>query len=128
MCENARIGIFWRVPFRGGFVLVADAIPLSAAELYGDCLTYPRGHYEVWEEWRRLSASELLRRNIPPTIKGYEYEALPRGRTVYKKPQKRFAIYADRKLLVPHAIRLIVERFGLEDQAWEMSSDPHYVS
>ena len=44
MCENARIGIFWRAPYRGGFVLVADAIPLSAAELYGDCLTYPRGH------------------------------------------------------------------------------------
>ena len=111
MSEKATIGIFWRVPFRSGFVLVADAIPLSAAELYGDCLTYPRGHYEVWEEWRRLSASELLQRNIPPTVRGYEYEALPRGRIVYKKLQKRFTIYADRKLLVADAIRLIVERF-----------------
>jgi hypothetical protein len=42
--KQPRVGIFWLV----GGKLVIDSLPLSEAEPYGDHLTYPRSHLEVW--------------------------------------------------------------------------------
>ena len=44
---SQHVGIFWEVPHGGATILVTDSVPLAEAEVYGDCLTHPRGHYEV---------------------------------------------------------------------------------
>jgi hypothetical protein len=89
------VGIVWglrvgRVPM----VLVADRTPLAEAEPYGDYLTHPRGHYDVWEAWRRLGLTGLAYRGLPPGIVWHEYEYFPRGRVVFETRARRFVLYA----------------------------------
>lgn len=49
-------------------MLVTDLTPLAEAEPYGAFLTHPRGHYEVWEGWRRLGPAGLARRGLPVLV------------------------------------------------------------
>jgi hypothetical protein len=42
--KEPSVGIFWLV----GGSLIIDSTPLSEAEQYGDHLTQPRSHLEVW--------------------------------------------------------------------------------
>ncbi|GJE41589.1 hypothetical protein [Methylobacterium soli] len=120
------VGIFWGVPEGGRMVLVTDRTPLAEAEAYGDCLTHPHGHYEVWEAWRRLGATTLRRRGLPPAIAGNEYEAFPRGRVVYMRGPALFTLYADRRLQKPETIAELVLRFGLAAECYAVRSDAHY--
>lgn len=126
--QSPSVGIFWLVPNRDGHTLLSEAIPLLSAEVYGDCLTYPRGHYEVWEEWQQRRPSKLLRGDLSAIIASHEYEYFPRGRVVYEQRKKRFIIYADRKLLDPAIASQIVRRFGLEGQPCTTRTDDHYCS
>lgn len=121
-----KVGIFWYVPDNGKQSLVADQLSVADAEAYGDCLTYPRGHYEIWEEWQKLGASQLVRRGLPAAIAGHEYEEFPRGRVVYHRGQKHFIIYADRRLIEPNITAYIAEKFGLEKEPWSVKPDDHY--
>lgn len=122
------VGIFWGVPDAGHTVLVTDRTSLAEAEVYGDSLTHPRGHYEVWEGWRRLGATTLRRRGLPPAIAAYEYETFPRGRIVYMRPQALFTLYADRRLQRPETVAELVQLFGLTGQRHVVRSDAHYRS
>lgn len=122
------VGIFWGVPEPSGMALVADATPLAAAEHYGDFLTHPRGHYEVWEGWRRLGAAGLARRGLPAAIAENEYETFSRGRIVHDAPARTSIVYADRKLRTPAMIARIVEAFGLGGETTRVRSDAHYRS
>lgn len=48
--DGSHVGIVWGVREGSGpLALVLDRTPLVAAESYGDRLTHPRGHHEVWE-------------------------------------------------------------------------------
>jgi hypothetical protein len=101
-----RVGIIWGL--RDGaepLILVADCTPLADAEAYGDFLTHPRGHAEVWEGWRRMGPAGLARRGLPTVIAWHEYEHFPRGRAVFDTTTQRFILYADRKLQVPNVLR-----------------------
>ena len=120
------VGIFWSVPEGGYTVLVTDRTPLPEAEIYGDCLTHPRGHHEVWEAWRRLGATVLRRRGLPPAIARHEYEAFPRGRVVYMRGPALFTLYADRRLQRPETIDELVRLFGLAGEHHVVHSDAHY--
>ena len=120
------VGIFWGVPDAGRTALVTDRTPLAEAEAYGDCLTHPHGHYEVWEAWRALGATELRRRGMPSAIAGHEYEALPRGRVVYMRTPALFTLYADRRLQRPELIAELVRLFGLDGERNVVRSDVHY--
>ncbi|TXN82718.1 hypothetical protein FV234_09195 [Methylobacterium sp. WL8] len=120
------VGIFWGVPDGGRTVLVSDHTILPEAEAYGDCLTHPRGHHNVWEAWRKLGATTLRRRGLPPAIAGHEYEAFPRGRVVYMREPALFTLYADRRLQRPDTIIELVRRFGLADERHVVRSDAHY--
>ena len=120
------VGIFWGVPDGGRTVLVTDRTPLAGAEGYGDCLTHPRGHHEVWEAWRRLGGTTLRRRGLPPSIAGHEYEAFPRGRVVYMRGQALFTLYADRRLQSADTVAELVQLFGLAGQRHAVRSDAHY--
>ena len=123
------VGITWGVPSQRGEVsIVIDVSVLGEAEPYGDFLSHPRGHYDVWEAWRRLGPARLARRGLPDVILVHEYEDFPRGRVVYDGERKRFVIYADRKLQTQSSIVEIVRAFHLEAEADVVQSDLHYRS
>ncbi len=120
------LGIFWCVPNGGGFILLIDKVPLAEAEVYGDCLTHPRGHYEVWESWRRLGTRQRARRKPPSAVMIHEYEHFPRGRIVADGAGQCFTILADRKLHRPPFPAMIVDAFGLDPAFCILRADAHY--
>jgi hypothetical protein len=121
-----RVGIFWGVPDGSRTVLVHDAIPLSEGEPYGETLTYPGGHADVWEGWAKMGVTGLKRRGLPAAIAYAEYDAVPRGRVVYMNTEKQFVIYADRQLHTAPFIRQVKDAFGLTEAQSIVRSDPHY--
>ena len=123
------VGIFWGMrEGHGPWVIVYASAPLDEAEAYGACLTYPGGHYDVWEGWRRLRPAELQQRGLPALIAWNEYEHFPRGRVVYAITHDQFTIYADRRLQAPSTISRIARLFGLETKRVVIRSDEHYRS
>ena len=127
--EAPKVGIFWGV--RDGptaLHIVTDTTPLAGAESYGDFLTHPGGHYEVWEAWRRLGPAGLAARGLPRAIVWHEYEHFPRGRVVYHCPTARFTVYADRALQTDGLMTRILNAFRLERAQCDIKSDSHYRS
>lgn len=123
------VGIFWFVPDQSGnAVLLADRTPLPHAEPYGDCLTHAKGHYEFWSELARLGEAGLSRRGMPTAPARIEYEEFPRGRVVYRVPDSRFTIFADRKLFARAFIDRIIAAFDLPTAASDVQADAHYRS
>lgn len=123
------VGIVWGVRDGAGpLLLVTDRMPLAEAEPYGDFLTHPRGHYEVWEGWRRLGAAGLANRGLPTLIAWHEYEHFPRGRVVLDTTIQRFTFYADQKLQAPGVLHEVLCAFGLDPTSCAVRSDPHYRS
>ena len=117
------VGIFWKLDD----ILLLDRTPLSLAELYGDCLTHPGGHYERWEHWRALGIRQLRTQGYPTLIMTTEYEAWPRGRVVYDKTKGVFVVYADRRLHAQATVRALIAAFSITDQSWRIMSDSHYI-
>ena len=123
----ASVGTVWGVPDgRPGLRLVTDLTSLAEAEPYGECLTHPRGHWEVWERWRRLGSAGLQRRGLPTAIAFHEYEDFPRGRVVFHAGNFRFTLYADPRLWRPPVLGSIFRAFGLTPARCDVRSDPHY--
>jgi hypothetical protein len=124
---DARVGIYWGIigPAED-LELITDMTNLSEAEQYGDFLTHPRGHYDVWEAWRQSGPRWLAKLTLPKLITWTEYETLPRGRVVYNAAAKHFIIYADRRLQRSSFIKKIVDSFGLNSTAFSVMSDAHY--
>ena len=121
------VGIVWGVRDGAGpLLLVTDRTPLAEAESYGDCLTHPRGHHEVWEGWRRLGPAGLARRGLPALIAWHEYEHFPRGRAVFDTGTGRFTFYADRRLQAPGVLPAVLRALGLDPARCTVRSDPHY--
>jgi hypothetical protein len=107
-----RVGIFWLVD---GKTLI-DSTSLSEAAPYGDHLTHPRGHIDVWEQWR---LSGLVSQEM-------EYEEPPRGRVIYHTKTRRFTFLADRCILRD---KNVVRRIMLElklPRNTETDTDSHY--
>ena len=85
------VGIFWAVQEKGSAAVLLDhRCPISEAEPYGDILTCPHGHYEVWEQWGRNATKDQ-----PDLIATDEYEEWPRGRILYSSLYDRFVLYVD---------------------------------
>ena len=121
------VGIVWGVrDGTGPLLLVTDRTPLAEAEPYGDYLTHPRGHHEVWEGWHRLGPAGLARRGLPALIAWHEYEHFPRGRAVFDTGTGRFTLYADRKLQAPGVLPAVLRALGLDPTRCLVRSDPHY--
>lgn len=121
------VGIFWWVPVdTGESTLVTDRTVLALAEPYGDCLTHPHGHYDVWERWRHISAKARANAGLPRAIVDCEYEDFPRGRVVYHQPSARFWIYADKRLHKTVILDQLRSAFGLSADQCIVRSDPHY--
>ena len=125
----ACVGIVWGIAdARKPPLLIFDLTPLALAEPYGDFLTHPDGHHEIWERWRRLGPAGLARRGLPALIVWHEYEDFPRGRVVFDTGTGRSTLYADRRLRHPSVIRDILHAFGLDPSLCDLRSDPHYRS
>jgi hypothetical protein len=125
---TARVGIFWQVPdTTGAPVLVTDTEPLDSAERYGDFLTHPRGHYDVWTAWQHRGAPFLRTQGWPLAILTTEYEVFPRGRVVLRVPANTFWIYADQRLQELATIAAIKAALGLTHETCLVKSDGHYI-
>ena len=123
------VGIFWGIPEPdGSWTILVDATPLAAAEPYGDFLTHPRGHYDVWTWWQETRTAPIATRFILQAIADHEYETFPRGRIVYNVLTQVFTLYADRRLQGEEAIVRIAGEFGLAPGSFVLRSDPHYRS
>lgn len=123
------VGIFWGIPEPGGsWIILVDAASLANAEPYGDFLTHPRGHYEVWTQWQKTRTAPVTNRFILQAIADHEYEFFPRGRIVYNTATRGFILYADRRLQQIATITAIANEFGLTLGAFVVRSDAHYRS
>jgi hypothetical protein len=106
------VGIFWVV---NGKSLI-ESTPLSEAEQYGDYLTHPRGHAEVWEAFQRAGA-------VPRDV---EYEECPRGRAMYNTKTRRFTLLADKCILSDKIlVRKLMSALRLPRNT-ELGADRHY--
>jgi hypothetical protein len=107
------VGIFWVV--RGK--LVIDSTALNEGEAYGDHLTHPRSHIDVWEQWR-------LSGTVPSES---EYEEFPRGRVMYNTKTQRFTLLADRCILKDNGVvKKIMSAMNLPRITTDKGTDPHY--
>jgi hypothetical protein len=123
------VGIFWGIPEPDlSWTILADATSLIEAEAYGEFLTHPRGHYEVWSQWQKMRAAPVARRLILQAITDHEYEFFPRGRIVYNTGTSSFILYADRSLQQEATIARIANEFGLPAGSFVVRSDEHYRS
>ena len=126
MADAPSVGIFWFIADAAGAThLLALGRALAAAERYGDCLTFPDGHAEVWEAWRR--------RDLPlpvaasrPIVAATEYDEWPRGRVVFDTAATHFAVYADRQLLIAPRLARVRAAFALPAEGTVARGDPHY--
>ncbi len=120
------VGIFWMVgDGPAGSRLLAEGCAVTAAEPYGDFLTFADGHYEVWGRWRKARAESGALQGL---VCSYEYEDWPRGRIVFDLANRRFILYADRKLLQPETLALIRKRFSIALEDSIVETDFHYQS
>lgn len=107
------VGIFWVI--NGN--LVIDSVPLGEAEPYGDHLTHPRGHVDVWEQLR-------LGGKVPGES---EYEEFPRGRVVCNTKTQRFTLLADRCILRDKdVVSRIISELHLPSENMDKGTDSHY--
>lgn len=123
------VGIFWGIPDPGhSWTILTDMTSLAEAEPYGDFLTHPRGHYDVWTQWQKTRTAPVASRFILQAIVDNEYEFFPRGRIVYNFQAGEFILYADRRLQQRAMIARIASEFGLAAGTFAVRSDTHYRS
>lgn len=123
------VGIFWGVPSpRDTWTILVDSTTLADAEPYGDFLTHPQGHYEIWSTWQKPRRSPTTDMSIVSAIRDHEYEYFPRGRIVYHTKDRLFIVYADRRLQQNPTITAIAEKFGLMPGSFIVRADEHYRS
>jgi hypothetical protein len=112
--DQPRVGIFWLLDDSR---LIFETSLLSVAEKYGDCVTHPRSHIDVWTE---LQMGGQVAADV-------EYEAYPRGRVVYDTRIDCFVIMADRCILSrKELMRRIRASMDLTGRRTEASADSHY--
>jgi hypothetical protein len=111
--KQPHVGIFWLVDGK----LVIDSVPLSEAEPYGDHLTHPRSHIDVWEQWR-------LAGKVPGES---EYEEFPRGRVMYNTKTQKFTLLADRCILRDKdVVSRVMSKLHLPSENMDKGTDAHY--
>ena len=120
------VGIFWFAVDAAGILgMLAQICLLADAEPYGDCLTFPDGHYEIWTRWRRIGPPD---RALARTVEETEYDEWPRGRIVFDRAIDRFIVYADRRITSLGLTGRIVEYFRLPTDRVIIRHDQHYSS
>lgn len=126
--QSGMLGLFWMVEDHGKAALIAHAVSMERAVLYGDLLTDDTGHYEFWSSLARRGPHRLRVEGIPTAPIWSEYEEWPRGRVLYDCPARRFIIRADPQLQRPVFVHLIADRFRFVAADASVLTDDHYRS
>jgi len=124
--KGAYVGPYWFVQDGSGRIrMIAHRCALADAEEYGDFLTCPHGHYDLWESWRTGAAPE----GMTAIVRDAEYEEWPRGRVVFNFVQRHFIVHGDRQVFAHDLQNRVVEYFGIPaDGSVEFTKDGHYQS
>lgn len=123
--KDACIGPYWFVQDNSRrILLVAGRCQLAGAEKYGDCLTSPHGHYDLWESWRAGSPPG----GLAAIVREAEYEEWPRGRVVFNFVRSQFIVYGDKQVFEHKLQDRLLEHFGIPADRVEFSKDEHYQS
>ncbi len=85
---------------------------LEQAENYGDCLTYPESHFNIWIK------------NYEDKY-GVEFDWFPRGRVVYRKSTDTFEILYDK--CISEQIGEFAKEYYDNDKNVIFNLDDHYV-
>jgi hypothetical protein len=110
--QKPQVGIFWLVKGE----LIFDSTSLDQAEPYGEHLTHPRSHIDVWSQFQHLG-------KVPPES---EYEEYPRGRVMHHPASGEFTVLADKCILArKDLIAEIMKALHLPAKT-KIGSDPHY--
>jgi hypothetical protein len=108
------VGIFW-IDSKG--VMYAESVSLRDAEDYGEFKIFEKPHFDAW--------GIAVSRN--PQWRGLEYDAVPRGRVVYRKGPSsgEFIVYLPKQIAKFKA--KVVDMFDLPagHVRWDYS-DEHY--
>jgi hypothetical protein len=107
-----QVGIFWLLDG----TLLADSTPLNKAEPYGDYLTHPRSHIDVWEGWQKLG-------KVPGDV---PYEEPPRGRVVFNRKTSQSVLLADKCILERKSIVAEITKALVLPKNVTLGSDSHY--
>jgi hypothetical protein len=110
--QAPQLGIFWLVNGK----LIIDSSPLSEAEPYGDHMTHPRSHVNVWEKFER--------RGLVP--RGSEYEEYPRGRVIHHPATGEFTILADECILRDKGLVIRIKKSLHLSERVKLDTDLHY--
>ena len=109
---ESHVGIFWLLDG----TLLTDSMPLNQAEPYGDFLTHPRSHIDVWDCWQKLG-------KVPGDV---PYEEPPRGRVVFNRKTSQSVLLADKCILERKSVVAeITKALGLPKNV-TLDSDSHY--
>ena len=133
---DTRVGVFWLIapPNAPTPAWLAHICPAELVEPYGDCLTCPHGHHDLWEAWRRGDpdnatsgphAASGLNDDARAIVRGTEYDDWPRGRVV-REPD-RSVVYADAQLMTPERRERVRALFALDADATVFRRDAHYA-
>ncbi|MGC2856862.1 hypothetical protein ACM64Y_15425 [Novispirillum sp. DQ9] len=94
-------------------------------EAYGDMLTCPHGHYQLWESWR---AGPDAPPGVQRVVGDHEYEEWPRGRVVFDTAQQRFIVFSDGQVYRHRLHDAVAEAFGLPKEGTRFLRDAHYAN
>jgi hypothetical protein len=120
--KDAHVGPYWFVRDDSGKVLLmAHRCALAEAEKYGDFLTCPHGHYDLWEGWRTGRPID----GAAGVLRGAEYEEWPRGRVTFNFVHGQFIVYFDRQIRQGDLHR-VSEYFGIPEGHAVFRWDDHY--
>lgn len=111
-CAISYVGIVWLVDGK----LLIEKVLLSKAESYGVFLTFPRSHFEVWEEYRRAGKVD----------REVEYETYPRGRITYNTLTESFTLLADKCILESKTVTARIKREMNLPRTTKLETDSHY--
>jgi len=106
------VGIFWLLDG----TLLTDSTPLNQAEPYGDQLTHPRSHIDVWDCWQKLG-------KVPVDV---PYEEPPRGRVVFNRKTSQSVLLADKCILERKSIVAEITKALVLPKNVTLGSDSHY--
>jgi hypothetical protein len=109
-----KVGIFFFVDS----AILFDRVPVERGDPYGNAVQYG-AHYEFWNSLRPKTSTETK-------FKARAYDAFPRGRVVYFPEKDEYFIYYDECLRINVDLKVVAEKFQLEESHVEFANDEHY--
>jgi hypothetical protein len=108
-----KVGIFW--VYNTQPIVAAVSLPEGLDD--GDFINGPYDHLPYWEIVCRTT----------PALRMVEYDAVPRGRVLYKKAEGRCVVYMDKVLHREDVKQVIMHHFELP-VATPFLTDLHYTT